>query len=78
MGNVVARRDAGADHPFWFDLWCNRGWSSRVLRNWQMDAAFRESDRGFLAIVLPTLEPEQKSYIAAVLSREGRAVAEAA
>ena len=71
-------KEAAADHPVWFDLWRHRGWSRRVARNWQMDAAFRERDRGFLAIVLPTLAPEQKSYIAGVLSREGHAFAEAA
>lgn len=68
----------GGDHPFWFDLWRNRGWSSRVARNWLMDAPFRDRDRGFLAIVLPTLLPEQKSFVAAVLDNEGHAFAEAA
>ena len=73
MGQSVAmERTASAEHPFWFDLWRNRGWSSRVARNWQMDAAFRDKDRGFLDIVLPTLAPEQKTYVAGVLSLEGR------
>ncbi len=75
MGKDAA---TGADHPFWYDLWRNRGWSSRVARNWLMDAAFRDRDRGFLALVFPTLAPEQKSYVAGVLRREGHVVADAA
>ena len=75
---MTTDRAAGAERPFWFDLWRNRGWSNRVARNWQMDAAFRDRDRSFLDIVLPTLAPEQKSYVAGVLSREGHTFAEAA
>ena len=73
MRNAVeTNRAAGAmpDFPFWFDLWKNRGWSRRVARNWQMDAAFRDKDRTFLEIVFPTLAPEQKAYVTNVLRHE--------
>lgn len=61
--------------PFWFEVWRSVGWSRRVARIWSRETAYRTQDTSYLARVLPTLAPEDRTFVEDVIRSEAFATA---